>query len=229
VPQAILPPHGAYKFTGDLMGKAYGSLMASSPEWILLMAPVHGDDTEGLFLPDGEVFETPLGDVSLAADQIKLLIEANAASVKDSPFKEEPALELQLPFIKRLFPEAKVLPLYVGGKRRRVEKSVTSALKKISSAPLTIITTNVSDFEQRRLNENKAKGFIQAVESENFNPREYEGVANYKPCGQTILNGYWDFLGKKAKMSLIDWGSDNKEAEPGDKCSFYGAFRIDKD
>jgi len=68
--------------------------------------------------------------------------------VDDIPHLEEHAIEVQLPFIERLFPDAAIVPLILGSSDRSIIMSVSRALEYVFSdrldTTLFVVTTNLS-------------------------------------------------------------------------------------
>ncbi len=225
LPLGIVTPHGAYEFTGELMARAYGRVRHLKPAWILLAAPVHLDQEPGFILPREDGFYTPLGEVPIHREGRDILKEEPGFSVSPEPYKEEPALELQLPFLYRLFPGVPVLPLYAAGRGRKWEKALARGLGKMERPPLTVITSNLSPYEIPRLSEAKARQFLDAVGGSDFDPRTYPQEL-YRPCGLPLMAGIWEFWGGAVRMDLIDWACDRPQREENQKCAFYGAFTL---
>ena len=161
----------------------------------------------------------------------KKILEHPGFSVKEDPYKEEFALELQLPFLRRLFPTAPALPLYVGGRLRKARKALAEGLKLLGKPPLTVVTTNLTAHEEKRLSRPKAEEILTAVtETETFDPRRFAsaiGGKGRRPCGFTCLGGLWEYRGGETALKLLDWGSDNPRGKDRERCTYYGAFRIE--
>lgn len=224
-PLGIVTPHGAYDFTGTLMARAYQTVEHLHPEWILLAGPVHLDQEPGVFLPPEDRFRTPLGEVTVFLEGREVLMDQPGFSPSREPFREEPALELQLPFIRHLFPGVPVLPLYLSGAGRKSEKALAAGLRKLGLPPLTVITSNLSPYEIPRLSEPRARQFIHAVAQDGFDPRRYP-AEHFRPCGLTLLGGFWELFNGAVRMDLIDWASDRPNPEENQKCAYYGAFTL---
>jgi len=224
-PLGIITPHGAYDFTGTLMARAYSTVSPLNPDWILLAAPVHLDQDPGVLLPPEDGFQTPLGEVPVFGEGRKVLMGQPGFSLAREPYREEPALELQLPFIAHLFPGVPVLPLYLSGEGRRTEKAWAAGIGKLGVPPLTVITSNLSPYEIPRLSEPKARQFIDAAAQDTFDPRHYPAEL-YRPCGLTLLGGFWDLFNGSVRMNLIDWAPDRRDPEENQKCAYYGAFTL---
>lgn len=226
-PLGIITPHGAYDFTGNLMARAYDSVKHLNPEWILLAGPVHLEQEPGIFLPPEDGFHTPLGEVPVFQEGREFLVHQPGFSLSAEPYREEPALELQLPFIRHLFPGVPVLPLYLSGSGRKRERTLAAGIGNLGLPSLTVITSNLSPYEIPRISGVKARQFIDAAARPDFDPRHYPAEL-HRPCGLSLLGGLWDAMEGALRISLLDWGSDRPDPEENQKCAVYGAYTLNR-
>jgi AmmeMemoRadiSam system protein B len=130
---------------------------------VLLLGNCHCLKKEGVFLSESDSFETPLGD--LRVDQ---KINRNLAScsdfirINDVPHLSEYSLEVLLPMVKYCFPNAKIVPVLMAGKKPELisdlAKSLRMVLEKQMEETLIIISSIVSQ------NYNPALAFSMAKE-----------------------------------------------------------------
>lgn len=109
--KAVIVPHAGYDYSGMVAGASYSALAAASNEIrrVFVIGPSHVTTyaAGSLYASNFDSYETPLGQltVDLAGEQWpKMNYHAE---------KEEHSLEMQMPFIKHLFPEATIVPLVV--------------------------------------------------------------------------------------------------------------------
>src|SRR3954469_6668307 len=71
-PKAIIVPHAAYLYSGQVAATAFAALAPSvkTIERIVLIGPAHYVPFDGLAAPTVEAFETPLGPVPLDRDAL---------------------------------------------------------------------------------------------------------------------------------------------------------------
>jgi len=81
----------------------------------VVLAPVHREPEDAIYLTESKYFSTPLGLVEVAEDIVGEL-EASSTRIlrNDIPHLEEHAIEVQLPFIQHQYPEARIVPLLMG-------------------------------------------------------------------------------------------------------------------
>lgn len=112
-PVAGIVPHAGLAFSGPTAGKVFTSLKSADPETIIILGAVH---TMFLNMPSvwGKgAWQTPLGDVAVDEDLAKVICDADIAQENHKPHNGDNAIELQMPFVKYCFPEAKIVPIAV--------------------------------------------------------------------------------------------------------------------
>ena len=167
-PAAVLSPHGGYGFFGSLMAAAYSAAAQAQPDLIVLLGPVHREFRNAVFVPEADVFETPLGRVEVPRSSAEGLAASGGPFVlSDMPHEEEHCLELQLPFLQDLFPGVPVLPLLLGEQSLRLSRTVCSPLKRVISegfaSPLFVLTGNASGWLPPAAAREEADRFAKAL------------------------------------------------------------------
>ena len=113
-----MTPHAGYDLAGAVMAAAYRSISLRSIRTAVLIGPVHRDPTDAIFLPESAAFATPLGNVPVDKEGVRSLLSSDPLFRGDDiPHMEEHCLELQVPFLARLFPGVALVPLLVGNNR----------------------------------------------------------------------------------------------------------------
>lgn len=160
-PKVILTPHGGYHHIAPLMGEAFTHVRESNPRRIVILAPLHREPLKGhsdipVFFPSEESFVVPNGEVPIDRDAIDGLCSLTtltassdrhtAPIVFNGYFDEEPAIEVQLPYIVHLFPQVPIIPGLVGSRRSSTAHAVARLLNGLlEEGTLIIVTTNLSD------------------------------------------------------------------------------------
>jgi AmmeMemoRadiSam system protein B len=126
--RAVLAPHAGLMFSGPVGACAYKAAAAHPFEVAVLVGPSHYVAFDGVALyPDG-AFATPLGEAAIDAEGARAM--ARSAVVRDLPsaHQREHALEMQLPFIRRLLPDTRIVPLLIGHQTRETIVALGAAL-----------------------------------------------------------------------------------------------------
>jgi AmmeMemoRadiSam system protein B len=87
----------------------------AGPVTFILLGAVHTWKPRGNSIYSRGSWTTPLGDVKIDEDAAKKLLDALAGDVIEDPdaHEGEHSLEVQLPFIKYLCPDAKIVPIAI--------------------------------------------------------------------------------------------------------------------
>src|SRR4051794_9760518 len=113
---AIIAPHAGLMFSGPVGAYAYTAAAAGGPyDAVILAGPSHFVGFDGVALYPSGAFETPLG-LSAIDERIgrELMDASPIVHAMPAPHRREHALEMQLPFLRRLLPDVKIVPLLRG-------------------------------------------------------------------------------------------------------------------
>jgi AmmeMemoRadiSam system protein B len=106
----IISPHAGYMYSGQVAANVYHA--AELPEIAVILAPNHyGFGKNASIISEGR-FEIPLGTVEIASQEAMKLLAGSAVLHEDSLSQvREHSLEVQLPFLKKLKPDLKIIPI----------------------------------------------------------------------------------------------------------------------
>ena len=124
---AFVVPHAGPVWSGTVAAAAYRALARQKPQQVILLAFPHRGGLARIATPDTESIRTPLGDTAIDRSFTHAFPCAPEARVCDHSF------EIQLPFLHRSVPEARITPLYVGSlaaDERRAAAEVLAAAWK---------------------------------------------------------------------------------------------------
>jgi AmmeMemoRadiSam system protein B/AmmeMemoRadiSam system protein A len=102
---AFVVPHAGPAYSGAVAAAVYRSLSLDPPERIILLAFPHHGGLSGVAVPDVAAISTPFGDVPIDEAPFPRLPEARLC---------DHSFELQLPFLQKAAPRARITPLYIG-------------------------------------------------------------------------------------------------------------------
>lgn len=171
----IVSPHAGTIYSGQTAAYSYSAIPEDFNGTFIVIAPSHAgypDCTSSL------LWETPLGKVKTDQDLI------SAMEIKRDDFaqgQQENSLEVQMPFIKYRFPDAKVAPVLMGrqtlaGARGMAEK-IVRAVRETSSDVRIVASSDFShyipDSEARKI-DNYAIEAVLELDSDEFFRRVYE-------------------------------------------------------
>jgi len=129
---ALVSPHAGLTYSGSVAAHGYALLRDRKDLTAILVGPSHYHHFDGVALYPEGTFETPLGPVPVEATIGAALLDSDAV-VKSlpRPHLEEHSLEMQLPFLKRLVGDLRIVPLLMGRQSRETVDALAGALARV--------------------------------------------------------------------------------------------------
>lgn len=150
--KALIVPSTGYSYSAVIASAAYRELIGRKYEKVIVIGPSHFIVFPGMALTESDFFESPLGLLPVDQEMNSRLVMDFNFVVNEMAFMKEYSIELQLPFLQKYIPEAKLIPLVLGNKVNYVD--VAERLGQIlDENTLLIVATNLSHF----LNDEKAR------------------------------------------------------------------------
>lgn len=137
-PKAAIVPHAGYVYSGAIAGRAYARLRAARGvvRRVILFGPAHRVPVNGLALPEATAFATPLGALPVDAAAVDAVADLPGVLRDDAVHAMEHSLEVQLPFLQRVFGEVSIVPFAVGTARG---SDVAAVMDRLWGGPETAI------------------------------------------------------------------------------------------
>jgi AmmeMemoRadiSam system protein B len=183
---AYVVPHAGYRYSGPTAAEVYARLRrhAAKVNRVVLLGPTHRVPLTGCAVPTTERWLTPLGEVSIDPTA-RLLVGDGHAVADDRPHATEHSLEVQLPFLQRVAPQATVLPMVVGvSTSDDIVVTISSAVAAAPTGTVVLCSTDLShylpDDEARRQDARTAEAVLQLAP---------EQIGIRDACGVFALRG----------------------------------------
>ena len=110
----VIVPHAGYRFSARTAAAAYRLVGEAHPKRVFVMGPSHHSPIRGVVLVEARTFGTPLGPLTIDTAALDAL-SADPLFVRAPEVDaQEHSVEMQMPFIRKVAPDAKVVPLIVG-------------------------------------------------------------------------------------------------------------------
>ena len=146
--RAVLAPHAGLMFSGPVGAHAYRAAASQPFDVIVLVGPSHFVAFDGVSVfPEGE-FATPLGNATIDAGTTRALMANPLVRALPSAHRREHSLEMQLPFVRRVFPDAAIVPLVMGYQTRETIVGLAAALSAAcrGKRALLVASTDLSHY-----------------------------------------------------------------------------------
>ena len=128
-PWRVIAPHAGLMYSGPVAAHAYRQLAGRDIDVAVLVGPSHFVGFEGVALYERGAFETPFGPVAIDED-CAAAVAARSRLVVPHPaaHAREHSLEMQLPFLRRVLPDVRIVPLVMGFQRRETAFALADAI-----------------------------------------------------------------------------------------------------
>lgn len=147
----IVTPHAGLVYSGPVAGYAYRTVQGRSYDAIVILGVAHR--AAGLAgILDCDAFQTPLGPLRLDREANRRLLEAVDFLKADADmFRRENSVELQLPFVRRLFPTTPAVLISIGQVNERQIAELAAGLDTVFTGRrvLFIASTDLTHFLTR--------------------------------------------------------------------------------
>lgn len=216
----LVAPHAGYVYSGSTAAHAY-ALLARSPtpiHRVLLLGPTHRVPVRGLALPGATRLATPLGTVRVDEEGAAHAATLPGVVTRPDVHALEHSLEVHLPFLQVVLPEASVVPLAVGEVAPGVVADVLEELWDGDCA--IVVSTDLSHYlpyEKARQADAATLAHIMALDE----------VAPDAACGARPLNGLLAWARRRGALpELLHACNSGDTAGSRDRVVGYAALAL---
>lgn len=125
----LVSPHAGLVYSGPVAAHGYALLRGREPLTVVLVGPSHRAAFEGLAVQASGSWETPLGCVPIDEELAQALVALDPALFDDpGPHRDEHSLEMQMPFLQRVMPGLRIVPVLMGMQSREEVDALAAAL-----------------------------------------------------------------------------------------------------
>lgn len=144
--QAIVAPHAALIFSGAQTAAAFKAASANSYDRVVVIGDVNTGRFAGLALPDVQAFGSPLGGVHVDREAVDLLSAAPGFRKHAAAFDDEYEIENLVPWIRKVFPNATLVPIVVGDVPKTQRDAVVQSLRAVLEGKTLFVLSTVFSF-----------------------------------------------------------------------------------
>ncbi len=213
-PKALVAPHAGYIYSGPIAASAFARVTAPI-ERVVLIGPAHRMFVRGMVSPGADRLETPLGEVVVDVESL-----ARVPYVTPHPevHAQEHSLEVELPFIQKVAPNARVVPIAVSHANA---SDVGLAIEALWGGPETLIVISSDLSHYHPYAEGRARDERSVAKVLAFDPT----LLGEDACGCIGLNALaWVAQRKPLRGELIDLRSSGDTAGSHDAVVGYAAI-----
>jgi MEMO1 family protein len=230
---AAVSPHAGYELAGAVMASAFRCVALRPARTVILLGPVHRDPQTGFFLPESESFSTPLGEVPVDQRTAALLMEQDSAFSRNDIFHlEEHCLEVQLPFVARVFPRAAVVPILVGSRGTAAVSAlaagVGAALAEDPGATVLVVTSNAASYMTGKDADSECAAFESLVAAGDWRALiAAEEKKKISACAVTAVAALLRLAGPQCRIAVADRACSREKEDDPARTVHYAAIGLD--
>ncbi len=170
--QMGLVPHAGLLYSGPVAAYTYKAFMGRHIDTVIILGIFHRFYADYVFLPSSGEVKTPLGSIKIDEEATDYLSNYSCFGFTEGILSQlnsygENSLELNFPFIKYSFPEAKVVPIYFSHAskedREMVAHAIASYMKETKKEVIVLLSSDLSHFNHASIAERKDKATLEGV------------------------------------------------------------------
>ncbi len=146
----LIAPHAGLIYSGPVAAHAYGLLRDRRFDVVVIVGPSHYVGFSGVAVFPAGGFETPFGPAAIDEECARALMRA-APTIREHPaaHAREHSVEMQLPFIRYLLPNTKIVPLVMGYQTDEAARVLGDALGDVlySRDALLVASSDLSHYQ----------------------------------------------------------------------------------
>ncbi len=149
----LVSPHAGLRYSGPVAAHGYGLLRVPAAKpglTAVLVGPSHHAAFDGVAVHARGAWETPLGRAPIDEELSQALLDAGPVVFEDPDVhRGEHSLEMQMPFLQRLVPGLRIVPLLMGSQSREEVDALATALAKALAGheALLVASSDLSHYQ----------------------------------------------------------------------------------
>lgn len=153
-PWLLFVPHAGYDYSGAIAAAGYASLsgkLGCDVKRVIIISPSHYVDFNGMVIPHFTHYQTPLGEVEVDCKALSVLRNKDFIAVDELVYHREHAIDVQVPWIQKCMPQAKIIPLVVGRLPSPQMAEVLAAMlvEIVDDSTVVIVSTDLIHYGKR--------------------------------------------------------------------------------
>ena len=146
--RAIICPHAGYVYSGPTAAYAYKLVQGKPYETVIIIGTSHQYGLDGASIYTQGGFETPLGTVPVDEDTASRIAMASGFSYVAEAHAKEHSVEVQVPFVQKVLPDARIVPIVLGYPTRQNVYALADGIVKACAGKkvLIVASTDMSHF-----------------------------------------------------------------------------------
>lgn len=185
---ALILPHAGYAYSGQAAALGYKLVKGKPYKTVVIIAPSHYYGFNGVAVYPSGIFKTPLGNIEVDRAFAAQLLSKDRDIVFDPrAFEKEHSIEVQLPFLQKIFSNFKIVPIVMGDCTSSVCSKLAELLKNAIGKRqdvLVVASTDMYhgyDYEEAEATDNLTSSYINNMDADGLYMGLREGTLQL--CG----------------------------------------------
>ncbi|MFC2160294.1 AmmeMemoRadiSam system protein B [Acidobacteriota bacterium] len=149
---ALLVPHAGYSCSGAIAAAAYKQIEGRNYKTVIIVGTSHRRGISGgSIYPEGG-YETPLGIVQIDKILAQKIAQDSGFGYDPTAHKAEHSIEVQVPFIQVVLPQAKIVPILMGPPTQDAVLALANSFTRRIDRKnmLVVISTDLSHYYPKK-------------------------------------------------------------------------------
>jgi MEMO1 family protein len=176
----LIAPHAGYQYSGQVAAYAYKAIQGLDYADVIVISPCHVEAFPGAAVYPGDAYNTPLGDIAIDKE-LSAKIGAYGKNIKLSESghrivngRGEHALEVQLPFLKTVLGDFKLVAIVMGEQNDSTCQNLAEAIYQACKGRKDVLIVASSDLSH--FHDYKSAKHLDGGVAEYVNHYDYEGL-----------------------------------------------------
>ncbi len=223
--KCVVAPHAGYDYSGKTAAYSFKALQESKT--FVILSPNHTGLGSPVSVSNATQWKTPLGSVQVDVKFREKLLAKLEIEADDLAHIGEHSIELQIPFLQKMFKGFKILPITIMEQRFEELEKIGNALAELEGSFSIIASgdfTHQEPIEIARKKDHEAIKKIELLEAKGFHQKVIS--ENLSICGVSPITALIQYCKKTGfkKGKLLHY--DTSATETGDKESVVGYAAI---
>ncbi len=187
----LIVPHAGHQYSGHVAAHAFNLIKSLSPEFVVIISPIHTPGPGQIVITGHRAYETPLGIIPVSHANVSKIEEklesVHEIEIEHVRFDSEHSLEIELPFLQRSLADPFLLiPIMVRDQSSKTIEYLGHCLAAVmeKESVLFIASSDLSHFYPEEAAQRYDKEVLSEIEA--FNP---QGVLNAEVEGRGFACG----------------------------------------
>lgn len=145
--RAFVAPHAGLIYSGVVAAATYRHALATAADRVIILGFSHRRDFTGVRLPEVDSIRTPVGESRVDRSAVRQLVPHPLFHVDDEELLCDHSVEIQLPVLQHVLPQATIVPVYVGRLTPEQRASAARAIiELLEPGTLLVASTDLTHY-----------------------------------------------------------------------------------